>query len=708
MPNLYSIGLFASANGQAIASTEKTVISTGYSVDGIGAETYAYDPALSGSYVTDNPRTSFAAADGRVFKLAPMSKPLATAFGARVDPSPPLTPIQVANSEAIQAAMRWGPFLLPPGTIWCDPGTPIIPWALGTSGTVSMEGTGNKGITQASILRWVTDGTHERPCIFIPEGYINGKNNKLYDADDNVHAATTGGPPTGRQVVFKNLHLSAGTGRYATIMFLTNMSNNLFENCLFTSGHRGVMDVSSFGSTIIDCSFSGLYYSAGRTQTEVETQFRESYGLYITGHFSVLNASIYGWGTGISCGGPGSTIMNTRMEVGECAVRLGGATNYFWTYWNGSAWTGGTLTTTGLNFNSCATESNRWGILMDAATGCRLTDLTVTGNANAVPAYDATALPALPKRNPAAGLVVSSTINNTNIIDNCTFGFTGVDYSAVINAGAVEWRRSPTVLGARAAWSTISDRWRITQSVPNQFKDNGLSSDRAVVTCDSQTALRGVTGFDGANALVFSNNVGAQNVAVATSATSAAVTFPAAKGIGTAAFTAGPAAVTDGTSTLAAGTYWYATTIVGKRGETGANWRPLFDGSTGTDLTYKKVTVASGERVDMSWNSTGAGYFRRVYRGSTSGLFDGFWELVGTATSFSDKGMVAFDGKDYPPGNAGFIPAQAEVDASFGIVVTPSWNTKYWITGKATSGFTVNFSDPAPAGATFDWFLFRG
>ena len=125
MPSLYSVGLFTSANGQIIASTEKTVISTGYSVDGVGAETYAYDSALTGSYVTANPRTSFAAADGRVFKLAPMSKPLATAFGALVHASPPSTAIQIANSEPIQAAMRWGPFLLPPGTIWCDPGTPM-------------------------------------------------------------------------------------------------------------------------------------------------------------------------------------------------------------------------------------------------------------------------------------------------------------------------------------------------------------------------------------------------------------------------------------------------------------------------------------------------------------------------------------------------------------------------------------------------------
>lgn len=704
MPNLYSVGLFTSANGQTIASTEKTVITTGYSLDGVGAETYAYDSTLTGVYLAKNPRTSFAAADGRIFKLAPMSKPLATAFGALVHPTPPGTAIQTANSQAIQAAMRWGPFLLPPGTIWCNASEPIIPWTPAEpgvpagSGTIHMEGTGIKGTTNASLIRWVVGDSQERPCIFIPEGYINGRDNKLYKADGTLYDTTTAGPPTGRQVIFKNVQLIATYGRYATVMFLVDTTNNYFEGCNFGSTHRGLMDVSSFNTVFSNCSFTGLYYNAGRTLNEVESQFRESYGLYTTGHFTVLNSSFTGWGVGISCGGPSSTIMNTRMEVGECAVRLGGATNYYWEYWNGSTWTGGNLVSNTLNFDSCAFESNRWGVIAENVTGSQLSKLAVTGSGGAVPLG----------RAPAAGIVVDTPVNISTVFDNCNVSVLDTIYGPIINAGTAEWRRATNLRGAQAAWSASAARWRITQSTPNLLKDDKLAADRSLVTCDSQMALRGITGFDGANALVFSNNVGSQNVTVPTSAASVAIAFPTAKGTGTAQFTSGPIAVADGSSTLAPATYWYATTILGRRGETGVNWRPLFEGSSGTDLTYKNVVIASGQRVDMSWNSAGAGYFRRVYRGTKSGYFDGFWEFPGTQTSFSDTGSVIFNGQDFPPGVSGFIPAQAEVDTGFGIVLTPNWNTSYWITGKSNTGFTVNFGTPAPAGATFDWLLYRG
>ncbi len=48
-----------------------------------------------------------------------------------------------------------------------------------------------------------------------------------------------------------------------------------------------------------------------------------------------------------------------------------------------------------------------------------------------------------------------------------------------------------------------------------------------------------------------------------------------------------------------------------------------------------------------------------------------------------------------------------EVDARFGVQVTPSWPTPLAIVGKTTTGFTVSFGTPAPADAHFDWFLVR-
>jgi hypothetical protein len=49
----------------------------------------------------------------------------------------------------------------------------------------------------------------------------------------------------------------------------------------------------------------------------------------------------------------------------------------------------------------------------------------------------------------------------------------------------------------------------------------------------------------------------------------------------------------------------------------------------------------------------------------------------------------------------------AEPDTAYGVLVSPGWNTTYWITGKTTTSFTVNFGTAPTAASTFDWFLFR-
>jgi hypothetical protein len=48
-----------------------------------------------------------------------------------------------------------------------------------------------------------------------------------------------------------------------------------------------------------------------------------------------------------------------------------------------------------------------------------------------------------------------------------------------------------------------------------------------------------------------------------------------------------------------------------------------------------------------------------------------------------------------------------EPNNNYGVNVTPNWNTTVWVTGKTTTGFTVNFGTAAPSGAMIDWHLFR-
>jgi len=50
---------------------------------------------------------------------------------------------------------------------------------------------------------------------------------------------------------------------------------------------------------------------------------------------------------------------------------------------------------------------------------------------------------------------------------------------------------------------------------------------------------------------------------------------------------------------------------------------------------------------------------------------------------------------------------EAEPDASYGVLVVPSWNTTVWVTNKTTSGFTVNFGTAPTADSPIDYFIYR-
>ena len=44
---------------------------------------------------------------------------------------------------------------------------------------------------------------------------------------------------------------------------------------------------------------------------------------------------------------------------------------------------------------------------------------------------------------------------------------------------------------------------------------------------------------------------------------------------------------------------------------------------------------------------------------------------------------------------------------NYAVYVTPQWNTSVWVTGKTTTGFTINFGTAAPTGGSYvDWVIF--
>jgi hypothetical protein len=48
-----------------------------------------------------------------------------------------------------------------------------------------------------------------------------------------------------------------------------------------------------------------------------------------------------------------------------------------------------------------------------------------------------------------------------------------------------------------------------------------------------------------------------------------------------------------------------------------------------------------------------------------------------------------------------------ELDASYAVNVSPAWNTTWWITSKATTGFTINFGTAPGSNTTLDWEIKR-
>lgn len=72
----------------------------------------------------------------------------------------------------------------------------------------------------------------------------------------------------------------------------------------------------------------------------------------------------------------------------------------------------------------------------------------------------------------------------------------------------------------------------------------------------------------------------------------------------------------------------------------------------------------------------------------------------------------ATDGGSFPSTTAGltFVDitfSQDRFDTAYTPIVATSWDTRVWITAKASTGFRINFSTATPAGGVLDWSLVR-
>ena len=237
--------------------------------------------------------------------------------------------------------------------------------------------------------------------------------------------------------------------------------------------------------------------------------------------------------------------------------------------------------------------------------------------------------------------------------------------------------------------------YSITRVPVNFLRHQGQDWRDHTITAHSDLMLRGLKGLDIYNKNIQPNNFG--NIeAITTSAISKAITFRPT--LQRPSIAVQPVSEANGASTLATGTYFYAMTFIRRGGETSA-------------ISTNSVVVATtGRQVRLQANGDSGTDAMRVYRGTVAGRWDGCFEIVGF--TFLDIGQAFTSTMDWPPAGDGAVPTEVEVDANYGIIATPISPTTAWpaivsVTAKATTGFTLNFSVPAPAGASVAWLLFR-
>lgn len=685
-------GAFLDIATTTVPTDVERIETTSYSPGGkTGAAQYIYDAAVDAVYVDANPYTSALSVNGRGFRLDPEITHCATAFGVVLNNA--THAVATANSARMQAALWFGPLSLPAGTIFCDPNIALFPWKPGVGGTSKIVGQGHAN----SLLRFTTDDCRKEPCIHAPEGYIDADN--ILRKPDGTQAPAKGQPGavtmgTGRSLDWSDFTINAGYGKYATAAQFIYITNSMIARCVIQSAYRGLM-VVAFNVTIDTCTFQGLFFVSGRSPEQVAADWQNSYGLYALDSTVVHNATGTGWGQSLALAGPGVELLGARLEVAECALRLGAPPLHL-DVWNGTSFPGDQAFIG--RVDAVATESNRIGIYVSRASSATISNAAITG---AGPT-------AVPLGRPVLhGVVIGSAIDSSVTLRNVLISAT-TESAKVLNYGSpiFDHVQGGGMQGGNAVFSAANPRFSGRFIQNNPAVQESLTADRSSLSADSQMMLVGLTDLDIMNAPVFARNLGGTEVGVTT--TFVDVTFPGPAFTGTAAYLSVPALVADGSSTIPPGDYAYCTTLVGKRGETGLSVQEFVAPTDSTGI--KRLTVTAGNRVYMTFYGFGgaAHYKRRIYRYSVAkGYFEGYWEQPATDTTFSDTG-VAFDGKGTPPPAGASIPSCVEVDSNYAIPsVELSWDAYWWITNKTTKGFRINFSKAPPSATSVTWMMLR-
>lgn len=492
------------------------------------------------------------------------------------------------------------------------------------------------------------------------------------------------------------------------LMQLFNLRSCYFENCRFEQFClRGlVLGEAVFDTSVINCAFRGHFF-AQHDPTFRDPLVREkalrAWGLHTQGHCYIVGATAVGCGVGVDMGGSGASLYGARLEMNAYGLVLGQGR---YTSKGGGVKEPYRLSrsaVTGVSF-----EANAIGVLISDVAGCVVTGVGGQGSpTGSVKKYEDEEGVRIENANWSSlfsGFVVGGQFTRGAIIN---FSRTPVQNLAVRNTlahGVAVGGVSQVLLsppgGGGGAFHLVGTE--LFPSAPQRRGRTLTSFHDLMLTGLTALNIRDVaTAGEAAGGPVFAKNLGGA-IKPAAGAKAAPVGFAAE--LTPAAFAMlGPgqgSGPRPGSSSLAAGDYWYATTVVAPHGETGINY------DNDTAFGYWKYTVRAGEEVRLLFSGSLNGLKRRIYRGRRKGWFEGYWEQWDNAP-FVDDGRRPFVGTGMPPRSFG-VPSRIEDDANYHIVATPSWPTSVYVTAKATTGFTLNFTTPAPDdGQTVAWLLFR-
>lgn len=469
--------------------------------------------------------------------------------------------------------------------------------------------------------------------------------------------------------VFSSFHIqwmslqNTSTNAAAVSIHLENFIQSSIRDCrIFGAGGYGLYAPSNTFTIVLD----GVKLD-GNLAT-----YPNCVLAYFGGHASIYSCDVTGGSDGVRTIGSGIVIHGGRWEVNKRAVVIG-LDN-----------TGSGSVVNGVTIEGLSMEANDIAIYMADVGGGSIKNIRIQGSTNAPSGQSQIGiLYGGASQMVTEGVSISGGWNQAGIrVSGGSFAISFKDVNVLNSFTGRDW----DVQGGLGQCFFERCNYKLN------------ADDSVTILPNAQDQLRSsyIQQVDYLNGSVRGKNLRGLNIAIGSGTASKAIAFT---GTG---HTSGNAAINTATAgsvagSLAPGTYYYIATAVTSHGEcspSGEKTVTISGGNNGTTLTF--------------FGQTQDGFKHRVYRGTVSGVYDGYYDgALNDNGNYVDTG-AAFTGIKQPPTAGVDDTAMVEPDANYTVMVQTAWdNGGTWITSKATTGFTINWKTNPGSDSTLDWMIVR-